>query len=299
LVTILVATVAVAGASIGGTGSHSRPSTPTTPVIQVLAGSRTVLSVPLAEATPRRLASLLSSALPAEGRVQRGRAQLVVRYDADATRQAALRLRRTGGRVQAARETIAAETPAPVLKQAQRNTCESAALQILLATTGRDVGQRRLQAAFPRSGAPDPTGLGTTDMAWGDPDVGYVGRPDGGGTAGGFGIYPGPVKRTARRYGVQLTDLTGQSPQAVYRRLRRGDAVMAWVGLSAGPYGTWRTPRGQQIKVNYGEHTVVLHGINADGSVDVSNPLRGTSEEWPREQFESMWRLLGNRALSI
>ena len=53
---------------------------------------------------------------------------------------------------------------------------------------------------------------------------------------------------------------------------------MAWVGLSDGPYGRWRSPRGRTIQVNFGEHTVVLKGIRADGSIRVVNPLEGTRE---------------------
>lgn len=32
------------------------------------------------------------------------------------------------------------------------------------------------------------------------------------------------------------------------------------------------------MQVNFGEHTIGLHGIAADGTLEVSNPLRGTRE---------------------
>ena len=73
---------------------------------------------------------------------------------------------------------------------------------------------------------------------------------------------------------------------------------MVWVGLSAGPYGEWTSPRGRRIRVNFGEHTVVLHGIREDGSLLVSNPLEQTREVWDRGKFERMWELLGRRALA-
>ncbi len=133
---------------------------------------------------------------------------------------------------------------------------------------------------------------------WGDPELGFVGRPDGGGTAGGFGVYPGPVAAVAKRNGRALSDLTRASPKRVYRRLLEGRAVMAWVGLSEGPYDTWRSPRGRSVRVNFGEHTVVLAGIRRDGSLRVVNPLQGTAEVWSRAKFEAMWALLGRRALS-
>lgn len=133
---------------------------------------------------------------------------------------------------------------------------------------------------------------------WGDPELGYVGRPDGGGVAGGFGIYPGPVRATAAKYGRKLHVLSSRSPRAVYDQIFDGHAVMVWIGLSDGPYGAWRSPQGRPVRVNFGEHTVVLHGVRADGGLLVSNPLQGTRETWTKRRFESMWERLGRRALA-
>lgn len=292
----LALTLAVA---IGGLG-HPGKARRSAPARIGIVGpdGRVVASIAVDGATSASVRRILAMRLPPAATVRRGRAELTIRYDVPATVGRVSDSQWAGGMVRAVYTTVAAQTPAPVLRQAQRNTCESAALQILLATTGRRVDQRRIQRAFPRSGPLDPAGLGSTDMIWGDPDRGYVGRPDGGGVAGGFGIYPGPVRTTARRFGAALTDLSGQTPASVYRSLLRGRAVMAWVGLSDGPYGTWTTPQRRRVKVNYGEHTVVLHGIDADGALLVSNPLEGTSERWSREQFQTLWARLGNRALA-
>lgn len=113
---------------------------------------------------------------------------------------------------------------------------------------------------------------------WGDPDEGYVGRADGTGPVGGFAVYPRPVARAARRYGVRLDDLTGAAPRAIYDRLLAGRAVLAWVGLADGPYGSWQTPAGRRVRVNFNEHTVVLTGVRSDGSLQVVNVLHGTRE---------------------
>lgn len=72
---------------------------------------------------------------------------------------------------------------------------------------------------------------------------------------------------------------------------------MVWIGLSDGPYGIWRSPGGKPIRVNFGEHTVVLNGMTRNGDLRVINPLRGTAEVWTRARFESAWALLGRRAL--
>jgi uncharacterized protein YvpB len=244
-----------------------------------------------------RLRSLLAREFPDTASVSRRRARITYRYSLTATLARAVAAGPGGGMVSAVRTPVAAVVRAPVVKQALRNNCESAALEVLLATLGRRIDQRRLQQAFPRSGPRDPTGE-APQRIWGDPDRGYVGRPEGGGVAGGFGIYPGPVRDTARRFDVELDDLTGRPASALYDTLRSGRAVMAWIGLSAGPYGEWETPRGRRVKVNFGEHTVVVHGLRRDGRLLVSNPLHGTREIWTQRKFETLWTRLGRRALA-
>lgn len=139
------------------------------------------------------LAASVAQALSEAAVDARSRARIIYRYDAQATIRRAAAVGRAGGTVHAVRRPVAARMVVPVVRQAQRNTCESAALQVLLANAGHNVDQRRLQLAFPRSGPPDPATDGV-DRIWGDPDLGYVGRPDGGGTAGGLGSNRGPSK---------------------------------------------------------------------------------------------------------
>ncbi len=245
----------------------------------------------------RALHAAVERALPDTARLRHGDARVVYRYDTSATARAALAVGPDGGIVTAVRRAESATIAAPVIRQAERNTCETAALSILLATAGVRVSQERLQRQLPRSGPLDPRGSGS-ERVWGDPELGYVGRGDGGGAAGGFGVYPGPVAAVAKRNGTALSDLTRASPRRVYRRLLDGRAVMAWVGLSEGPYDEWRSPRGRRVRVNFGEHTVVLTGVRRDGSLRIVNPLQGTVEIWSRRKFEAMWSLLGRRALS-
>lgn len=199
--------------------------------------------------------------------------------------------------------TLAPPRPAPRLHriptvaQVLRNDCEAAALQALLAGVGRHVGQRALQREMPRSGLLDPRGSGA-GLVWGDPELGFVGRPAGGGVAGGFGVYEHPLQRLARRFGVHLVDLTGAPLPVMWGRLRRGYPQIAWVGLTAGPYGTWRSPNGRRIRVNFGEHAIVLTGMEG-GRLKVMNPLFGTRELWSRSLFAERWARLGRRALGV
>lgn len=243
-----------------------------------------------------RLERLLRRRLRPVRTITRGRTRITYRLAWDRAARDALALGARGGTVEVAGRALSANVRAPVVRQRLRNNCESAALQILLAATGVSVDQLSLQREFRRDGPLDPAGSGAGRI-WGDPDVGYVGRSEGGGVAGGFGVYPGPVAAIARRHGRRLDQLTGRPASRIYRRLRAGRAVMAWVGLSDGPYGEWRSPRGRKIRVNFGEHTVVLTGMRSDGRIRVVNPLQGTRELWTQLRFETMWARLGDRAL--
>lgn len=239
----------------------------------------------------------LSATVPAATSIRVGSARVTYRLDQNAATARAARLAPEGGDVEVAGRAIAAVIPAPVLKQRLHNDCEAAALQVLLATAGVRVDQLRLQGELPRSGPLDPRGAGAVRV-WGDPDAGFVGRANGGGPAGGFGVYEGPLAGVARREGVELRDLTGTTPSRLYGHVLSGHAILAWVGLADGPFGRWRTPAGRRIEVNFNEHAVVLVGLERDGLLRVVDPLSGTRTAWSKAQFERMWGRLGRRALA-
>lgn len=310
LVVVLTLAVLAWAASMPNDADPARSTAATTTspeeqgVVRVLVGRRELGTFPVARyrADGRLDRSALRAAvlrrIPGTERVRAGRATVTFDLDRDAgARSAASAATLGGGAVQVPRRAVASTIAAPILRQRLRNNCETAALSILMRTVGITRDQLTLQRQLPRSGPLDPTGSGA-GMRWGDPDRGYVGRADGGGVAGGFGVYPGPVAAIARRNNVPLENLTGKTIGALYQRLRTGHAVLAWIGLGDGPYGRWTSPEGKPIKVNYNEHTVVLHGITRDGTISVSNPLQGTAERWTPQQFEAMWRLLGGRALA-
>jgi len=187
----------------------------------------------------------------------------------------------------------------PLVKQRLRNNCETAALSMLLAAGGVPVSQLDLQGLLPRSGPLDPiVEPGSALPIWGDPDKGFVGRAAGGGRAGGFGVYQGPIRRLAARYGVVLDDLSRRPSEELYRRLADGRPVMVWVGLTEGPYRRWRTPAGKPISANFGEHVVVLTGKRGD-VISVNDPLTGMRQSWSVALFERRWQLLGRRALGL
>ena len=238
--------------------------------------------------------------LPQKIEARRGRATLILAVPA---RRARLRIRRA----LAARETRVNLPVVPLrttialrpVRQVLHNDCESTALSMLLAAAGVRVGQLELQARLPRSGPLDPEPVaGRGLFRWGDPERGFVGRPAGGGTEGGFGVYEPPVRALAGRYRVRLVDLHGHGVGAVRGAVLAGHPVLAWVGLAAGPYLSWLTPSRRKITVNLNEHAVALVGAGP-GYVLVNNPLTGKRERWSEALFSYRWKLLGRRALEL
>jgi len=185
----------------------------------------------------------------------------------------------------------------PLFRQTYRNNCETASLSMLLASVGVRVDQRTLQQQVRRSGPRDPIVRADGTWIWGDPEKGFVGRAAGGGTAGGFGVYQTPIRALAASYGVRLVDLS-RKREPLFYLLARGRPAIAWIGLSRGPYRSWRTSAGKRITVNFGEHVVVLTGTRGD-SISVNDPLTGTRLVWTRTQFLAKWQLLGRRALGL
>ena len=286
----LLLTAAVLAGCGASAGTTTTAPPPPRPVALFAAGRKVALVRP-----PFRLPKL-----PHTVRVRRGRARIVYH------------LGRSGARVALRRAAARGETRAnlplvpvsssialrPVL-QVLHNDCEATALSMLLADAGVHVSQLALQDRLPISGPldPDPV-VGSTLFRWGDPERGFVGRADGGGTEGGFGVYEPPIRRLAARYGVQLEDLHGTTVGAVRAVLLSGRPVLAWVGLADGPYLSWLTPAGKEITVNLNEHAVTLVGAGP-GYVLVDNPLSGRRERWTDAFFSVRWMRLGRRALAL
>jgi uncharacterized protein YvpB len=280
---------------IGTLGARALQGSAGPDVVVARLGDRDIARIRMSGPEGRRPAVALARTLPSTATVDSGGVETV--YQIDRERTAAAIARAGQPVVEATGRAVATSIRAPVIAQALRNNCETAALQVLLATTGVSADQLTLQDQLAASGPLDPVGGEGEEPVWGDPDEGYVGRADGSGPAGGFGVYPGPIAQLAARYDRRLEDLTGASVAAIHRRLLAGRAVMAWVGLGDGPYRSWRSPSGRPIRVNLNEHTVVLTGVRRDGSLSVVNVLEGTRETWSRAEFERDWELLGRRAL--
>ncbi len=287
---VVSATLVLAAGCAGGGATSTPTQPPPRPLAVYAAGKRIEILRP----GQRRFG------LPDTVEARRGRASL----------ELVVPIRRARRRVRQALAAHRARVSLPVnplsttialrpVRQVLHNDCEATALSMLLAAAGVHAGQLRLQARLSRSGPLDPEPVdGSRLFRWGDPERGFVGRPAGGGTEGGFGVYEPPVKALAARYGLHLVDLRGQSVAAVRAAVLAGRPVLAWVGLAAGPYLSWLTPSGREITVNLDEHAVTLVGAGP-GYVLVNNPLTGRRERWSDALFTYRWRLLGRRALEL
>ncbi len=294
----LAATVAVVAIVVSGGGGGSSQAPPPPAFVRVRLGGRTLAQRRVEDLRQPQAVAALVSAVPATRTVRRGSATIELEVDRQGLARELDRAVRTGGGAVVVRERpTAASIRVPLVKQVLQDDCEATALSMILAYRGRRVGQLALQNQVAHSQPLDPTVSASGSEVWGDPNLGFVGRADGGGPAGGFGVYQGPIQALARRHGVALDDLTGASPAVVYRALLAGHPVMAWVALSNGPFATWQTPAGRTVHVNYGEHAVVLTGVGPAG-VSVNDPLSGSRLTWAKPQFEQMWAGLGRRALA-
>jgi uncharacterized protein YvpB len=238
--------------------------------------------------------------LPRRVVLHRGRARLVVALSVRRARQTArLALKAHAARVTVPAVPLWSSIALRPVRQVLHNDCEATSLSMLLAAAGVRAGQLELQAQLPRSGPLDPEPVADSSLfRWGDPERGFVGRPAGGGTEGGFGVYEPPIRALASRHGVRLVDLHGRSFAAIRAAVLGGQPVLAWVGLAPGPYLSWLTPAGRKITVNLDEHAVVLVGAGP-GYVLVNNPLSGERERWSDGLFSYRWKLLGRRALEL
>lgn len=298
--------VALLAGCAGASGSASTPPArpPKAPQAIVLrVAERRFASIPLGRVSDggrldrTALHRVLRRTLPRIVHVRIGRGRYVLGVDRGAVERGIVARGRVAQAVEVPVQRLAATLPTPVVRQLLHNDCESAALQALLATQGVRASQLGLQSELPRSGPLDPVRRGGKTI-WGDPELGFVGRANGGGPSGGFGAYTRPVAAVARRHGVRLADLTGRGARALYEAVLAGRPVLAWVGLTDGPYGSWTSPAGTPIRVNFGEHAVVLAGVRRDGALLVMNPLTGRREQWTRADFETKWARLGRRALA-
>ena len=138
-------------------------------------------------------------------------------------------------------------------------------------------------------------------MRWGNPDVTFVGDPNGSMSAlTGYGVYAAPIARAATAAGVSvLTQGRGISASTVYADLIASHPVIAWVTSDYGrdPVSTWTAWDGSAVTYSLREHAVLLVGVTPT-QVVINDPWWGTI--WrSRQQFEAAYSTLGDMAVVI
>ncbi len=276
-----------------GEGASAPPS-----VVTVRLGPTTLVRSNVHALTGSRAQARALASLPTRRVEHSGKARITYDVDVGAAATALTRaVRAGGGTVTVPEQPVAVKIEVPLIGQRLKNDCEATALSMVLGYAGHPVDQLALQRQVAHAKPLDPETGPHGEEIWGDPNIGFVGRADGGGPAGGFGVYQGPIRALAARHDLKMAELSGGAPERVYAALLHGRPVLAWVALSEGPYSSWTSPAGRSIEVNYGEHAVVLTGVG-EGTVQVNDPLSGERLTWSKSQFEQMWDGLGHRALA-
>ena len=190
--------------------------------------------------------------------------------------------------------------PVPVYRQTMNLDCETAALQMGLATFGHYYSQSALfSLENPDLRAP-VMGPNHVVLQWGDPYTNFVGNVNGNDwTPTGYGIYYPPIVAIARTHGLpNASGGEGFAPSTIYAALLAGHPVEVWVETGwARPYlGTWAAWDGGRIRYSLIEHAVTLSGISPS-SVRVNDPLYGTQYWISKGLFETVWADFNNMAV--
>ena len=188
----------------------------------------------------------------------------------------------------------------PIYQQVMNLDCETAALQMALATFGRHYTQAQLFALQALDTRPAVVGANNVVLRWGNPYTNFVGLVDGlESNITGYGVYWPVILQIAKTHGVPAArGGNGLSAKTIYQALQAGHPVEVWVetGFVRPPTGTWISWDGRSIPYSLHEHAVTLSGVTVD-SVRVNDPLHGTQYWVTKSTFEASWSDFGSQAV--
>ncbi len=291
LIVAAVGAVVAAGAALAVAGRDGEPP-PAPPPITALAVSAGPGRTTISPAERTRIAGSDAAAAAWLGEhesIRGSRLTAEVTWDARDARALATAAAGAGSSVTLTPRIDSVDLRLPVIRQAYRNNCETAALSMALRGA---YSQRSLQAAMPKAQPLDPE-YGSGGMVWGDPNAGFVGRVEG----GGFGVFEGPLVRLGTRYDPGTTAVRASTFDGVLNQVRAGRPVVAWTGLGESAPWTWTTPAGRAIDADRSHHTVVLAGVGPEG-VTVHDPWTGAASVVSRASLAAGWERLGRRAVA-
>jgi uncharacterized protein YvpB len=191
----------------------------------------------------------------------------------------------------------------PYHAQVYELSCESAALQTVLARQGVNVTQAQVLQALgvdARRGVVDSKGV----LHWGNPNAVFVGDVNASEVAlTGYGTYAPPIARVAAGYGLNVIR-TGEGipPQDLYHAVLTNHPAVAWISFdyrfhAAGRLLTWD---GQWVQYEGPiEHAVTVIGVSQD-SVLIDNPWPSLGQSWvSKSVFEAAYGTFHDMAVVL
>lgn len=200
----------------------------------------------------------------------------------------------------------------PVFKQSLGLDCETAALQMALAGTGRNYTQDQLIAMQPAADTHAPV-MGPivnghkTVKQWGNPYKQFVGNINGADwIPTGYGIYSPPLLSLVQSHGLPNSvggegAGNGWTASRIYAAVAAGHPVVAWVetGWMSAYVGTWTAWDGSPIRYSLIEHAIAISGVSPT-QIRVNDPWRSGSQYWySKAAFEASWADFDNMAIIL
>lgn len=175
-----------------------------------------------------------------------------------------------------------------------------------LAHEGIDVDEMTLMRSMPidtRAATLDAKGR---LVAWGDPNRGYIGNPDGNiHRYTGYGVYFAPVAKAARSAGGTVLraggGLYGSAVPArdVYNAVLDGHPAVVWISntYSTVPLYRYSAYGGGAVWYTLTEHAVTVIGVRPD-AVLINDPWFG--QAWrPKARFEAAYATFRQMAVIL
>jgi uncharacterized protein YvpB len=176
--------------------------------------------------------------------------------------------------------------------------CEVTSLAMLLQYYGVNKSKTELAKEMPYDPTPISFNNDGSIKVWGNPNLGFVGKPDG--SARGFGIYHAGLISLMKAYVPTAIDLTRQPFDKLEKQVLSGIPVVVWTTIDfkdPAKWVQWDTTLGP-IRTTFMEHAVLMVGVD-EQYVYVNDPYSGRKQlKLDKESFLSTWEAMGRQALS-
>ena len=190
--------------------------------------------------------------------------------------------------------------------QEHSSSCEAAALKMALSYFGISLGEMTLIGYMTNDRRPAAFDAAGRLVRWGDPNLGFVGDPDGRiERYQGYGVYFAPVASAANRAGAHVWEAGGGlygsavTPATLYRAVLTGHPAVAWISnrYRQVPLQHYTAYDGADVGYTLTEHAVTLIGVRRD-AVLIDDPWFGRA--WhPKAQFDSAYATFDDMAVIV